>query len=126
MARRLHTKVVGVTFSNTKRSEGRRNRQRIIEDSQLNGGAYLELFREADNPHDKNAISVWFDKEKIGYLSAELVRDLAPLFDKGGKIAPLGCDITGGTHDRPTFGVNIELQVTPPSSGRHSRKRRLP
>ena len=126
MARRLHTKVVGVTFDNTKRTEGRRNRQRIIEDAQHKGGAYLELFREVDNPHDKNAISVWFDEEKIGYLSADLVRDLAPLFDKGGKIAPLGCDITGGTHDRPTFGVNIELQVTPPERVNRSRKRRLP
>ena len=126
MARTLHTKVVGVTFSNTKQAEGRRDRQRIIEDAQRNGGAYLELFREADNPHDKNAISVWFDQEKIGYLSAGLVRDLAPLFDKGGKIAPIGCEITGGTHDRPTFGVNIGLTVSPPRRASRPRKRRLP
>ncbi len=112
----LHTKVVGVTWSNTKADEGRRDRQRIIEDALLNGRPFLELVREPGNPHDKNAISVWFDHEKIGYLSADLVADLAPLFDKGGKIMPFDCEITGGTPDSPIFGVNIGLEITDPKN----------
>ena len=112
MTRELWTKVVGVTFSNTEEAEGRRDRQRIIEDALLDGHPFLELIREPENPHDKNAISVWFDQEKVGYLSADLVADLSPLFDKGGTIAPFDCEITGGTLDNPTLGVNLGLQIT--------------
>lgn len=66
--RQLQTKVVGVTFENTSRSEGRESRQRIIEDAARGGTFNFELFWEPENPDDKNAISVRIDGEKIGYL----------------------------------------------------------
>ena len=101
MAHELRTKVVGVTFDNTKRSEGRKNRQRIIEDAARSGRFQLEMFRERENRHDKNAISVWIDGEKIGHLPREDAATLAPQVDAGSELEPFAVEIIGGPQDEP-------------------------
>ena len=122
MAHELHTKVVGVTFQNTKRGDGRRNRQRIIADAARRGHAKLELVREKGNRHDKNSISVWLDGEKVGYLDSALAAQLAPQVDDGNRLEPFGVEIVGGPFDEwdddPIYGVHLGLRVKP--------RRRLP
>ena len=126
MGHELRTKVVGVTFKNAKRSEGRRNRQRILKDAAGGGHALLEFMREKRNRHDANAISVWISKEKIGYLPSEDAAVLAPQVDAGGELVPLAVEIVGGLEDDPldgpedelqddpTYGVRLRLKIKPP------------
>lgn len=108
MAHELRTKVVGVTFDNTKRSEGRKNRQRIIEDAARSGRFKLELFRDPKNRHDENAISVWIDGEKIGHLPREDAVTLAPQVDAGGRLVPFVVEIVGGPQDEPEDELHDE------------------
>lgn len=127
--RQLQTKVVGVTFENTSRSEGRESRQRIIEDAARGGTFNFELFWEPENPDDKNAISVRIDGEKIGYLPREIAAELAPLIRDGGELEPFDVEIIGGpldSHqddgsglddvfvDDPIYGVRFGLRVRQP------------
>ena len=125
MAHELRTKVVGVTFKNTKRKEGRRNRQRILKDAAGGGHALLEFRREKGNRHDANAISVWLSKEKIGYLPADDVAVLAPQVDAGGELVLLDIEIVGGLEDDLSddpedelqddtiYGVRLKLKIKP-------------
>ena len=120
MAYQLRTKVVGVTFENEKRSEGRKSRQRIIKDAARRGSFDLELFREKGNKHDKNAIAVRIDGEKIGYLDRALAAELAPQVDEGSELVLFGVEIVSGhddeddPDDRPIYGVHFGLRVKPP------------
>ena len=76
--------------------------------------------REPNNPHDKNAISVWIkaralvlfaDTVQIGYLGAEVAEELAPIIDRGGKVEAKITEVTGGTKDKEALGVNIEVSI---------------
>jgi hypothetical protein len=44
---------------------------------------YFKLEREPDNPHDPNAIGVWFLNDRLGYLQGPVAKKLAPLMDQG-------------------------------------------
>ena len=103
----IKTKVMGVT----KRNDDGENRQDIIKRLAISGNAFFYLEREANNPHDKNAISVWGDYDQIGYLSREVSENLAPHIDNGGYVKIANIRITGGSVDRPNMGVNITIDV---------------
>ncbi len=93
-AAEFFTKVVGVTF------EGR---QDVI--GGLVPGSPLELRREPDNPHDPNAVAVFFGALRIGFLRKEIARRLAPKFDAGERYrAEIGSLTGGGTR---SLGVNL-------------------
>lgn len=47
----------------------------------LKRGHPLLLIREADNPHDRNAVQVWANGEHIGYVRGTQVRPLAMKLD---------------------------------------------
>lgn len=49
------------------------------------GPVDLELHREPDNEHDKNAIAVYAKGHKVGYIAAVEARKYAPLLDLKGK-----------------------------------------
>lgn len=49
-------------------------------------GAPLRLKREPHNPHDTNAIAVWFMNDKLGYIPRSENSRLAALMDKGEKL----------------------------------------
>ena len=83
-------------------------------------GMPVTLRREPRNPRDIRAIGVWikgstllvFDKDlQIGYIPSAKADRLAPIMDAGGVVAGKVVRITGGTQDRPTFGVDIEVEV---------------
>ena len=48
---------------------------------------------------------------QIGYVNPELAREIAPIIDQGGGVEAKITDITGGTEDKPTQGVNVEFMI---------------
>jgi hypothetical protein len=100
----LHSKVVGVTRHNHDGSD----RQEIAQ--ACRGGERLTLRREPDNPQDANAVAVVRGNgDQVGYLSAGVAEQIAPLLDAGAPITAVVSEVTGGTPDRPTYGVNIRI-----------------
>jgi len=99
---KFETNVVGVTFE---------NRQAII--AQLSINEQLWLRREPQNPHDKNAISVWRDNdEQIGYISRDLAINFAPAFDKiGVPIPAVVTAVLGKNYSDSKLGVQIKFVV---------------
>lgn len=53
--------------------------------SQLSVGDALELAREADNPHDANAVRVDWRGRKLGYVPRAENATLAWMIDRGGQ-----------------------------------------
>ncbi len=88
------TKAVGVSF------EGR---QEIVKS--LQEGNAVTLRREANNPHDPNAIALYYEEQQIGYLKKELAQNLAPVIDQGTVYQAVVSQVTGG--DGKNYGVNI-------------------
>jgi hypothetical protein len=109
----FYSKVAGVTVPNA----NGRSRQDYIR-AFCKPHMRLILRRETDNPKDKNAIAVWvkarvfflFSHEvQIGYLSAEVASEIAPFIDNGGEVTGEIAEVTGGSREKPTLGVNIRI-----------------
>jgi len=52
----------------------------------LQVGEVLRLHREPANPHDRNAIAVWYKNEHLGYVPRRENRTLAQLMDRGERL----------------------------------------
>jgi len=100
----IFSKISGVTHHN---ADGT-SRQEIIAELCYEGQQLL-LIREP-NQYSHNNISVYVAYQ-VGYVSPELAQELAPLIDLGGGVDARITNITGGTEDRPTRGVNVELTL---------------
>ena len=102
---RFHTKIAGVSF------EGR---QDVI--AGLRAEAPLELRRQPDNPHDCNAIAVYYGKLQLGFFNKRLAARLAPLIDSGARYRARVASLTGGarssgsTESAKHRGVNILVE----------------
>lgn len=113
----IKTKIVGVTKKN---SDGR-SRQKIII-RYVGAGTQLVLGREPDNEYDPFAVSVWYPKRRLfgkkllqlGYLSANRAEEIAPMLDKKWRYSCVVQDVTGGTRQKKTRGVNIRIELLPP------------
>jgi len=107
----FHSKVAGVTFKNADDS----SRQDYIR-AYCKAGMTIILKREPNNPYDNNAVGIWIKRRtiinsevQIGYLNAEVAEEIADYIDKGGTVVGKIVEVTGGTREKPTFGVNILL-----------------
>ncbi len=108
-APRFHTKLAGVSF------EGR---QDVI--AGLVAGAPLELRRQADNPHDPNAIAVYYGQLQLGFFNKRLAAHIAPLIDRGARYSARVASLTGASTARgeaelaagdPRYrGVNVAIE----------------
>src|SRR5580658_8056982 len=100
-AARFHTKLAGVSF------EGR---QDVI--AGLHAGAPLELRRQADNPHDANAIAVHYGQLQLGFFNKRLAAHIAPLLDAGARYGARVASLTGGrsTGELKHRGVNVVIE----------------
>jgi single-stranded-DNA-specific exonuclease len=90
----FNTKVVGVSF------EGR---QDIV--AGLTDGAALDVRRDADNPHDANAVAVFYGTLQIGFLRRAIAARVAPKIDAGERYTATVTAVTGG--GTRSFGINI-------------------
>jgi len=81
-------------------------------------GDRVILKREPENPHDENAVAVFRENgEQIGYLSRDHAEWVARVIDEGKEVEAKIKRILGGTRDKPTRGVVIDVDTTP-----HSRQ----
>jgi hypothetical protein len=105
--REFFTKIVGVSKANADGSD----RQQLIGQSEA--GQFLDAVRERNNVHDRKAIAVCDRRgRQFGYLSREVAQELAGLMDRGHhQVRVRITEITGGTSDRPTLGVNVRIEV---------------
>ena len=70
----IQTKLAGVTFGQSQES--------ILKWGCHDIG-FFRLEREPENPHDPNAIGVWFLDDRLGFLERSVAKKLAPLMDAG-------------------------------------------
>jgi hypothetical protein len=107
--RYFHTNIAGVTHDN---NDGT-SRQRIIKRCQQLEPLLLD--HEENNPFDSNAVKVCNRRgEHIGYLHSELAGEIVANSSEGYRYAAFVKDITGGTADRPTYGMNLLIIVAEP------------
>jgi len=100
----LYSKLAGVTHTNPDGS----SRQEIIDALAYNGQPLFLLREPNQYSYDNIGVYVAF---QVGYVNPELASELAPLIDEGVPIEAQITDITGGTEDKPTRGVNVAFSI---------------
>ncbi len=100
----IYSKLAGVTHHN---ADGT-SRQEVIAELCYQGQTLL-LMREP-NQYSYENIGVYVAYQ-VGYVNPELARELSPLLDQGVPVEARITDITGGSEEKPTRGVNVEFQV---------------
>lgn len=107
--REIRTKVVGVTHDNNDGSNRQKWVRKLIE------GDFLFFLHDPDNPHDPNAIEIYYEHQgwfrtsykQIGHLGREVAEQVATHMSRGGQAGAEVTEVTGGPWDKPTYGVNI-------------------
>lgn len=112
------SKVSGVSYPNPDGS----SRQEIIK-KYCQPGRRLLLIKEPENKYDPNAIAIYIEvgpkKYQIGYVSAAANRDLH-IEDYIVTIK----NITGGTKEQETIGVNLTFEPISPTTPEKNRSRK--
>lgn len=108
----FHTKVAGVTYSNS--GANSESRQRIIRDllrsGQLDRGQELKLVQEPTNPYDNHAVAVFGpDGRQLGYLAREVARNVFNDMNRGNIYKAFVSDVTGGSVDM-VYGINVRVE----------------
>ena len=105
----IQTRAAGVTYG---------NRQKLLERLARYSpeDITVQLRREQDNAHDKNAVQVVAavkgkGSAVLGYLNKQLAAAVAPLMDKGAEIVSRFKAVTGGEERYLNYGLNIEIAV---------------
>ena len=110
IAETIRTKVVGVTYQN----DDGESRQDIL--SRMTGDEEIEIEKTTYN--GEPAAYVKWGNKILGYLSAELAKDLAARYPNARYTAEI-LEISGGGVQ--TFGCNIELDVIAEEQQRNQR-----
>ncbi len=100
----IFSKLQGVTRTNPDGSE----RQDVIAELCYPEQPLL-LLREP-NQYSYNNIGVYIAYQ-IGHVNPELADILAPLIDQGSLVKAQITEITGGTEDKPTRGINVSFII---------------
>lgn len=95
-AHSFYTKIVGVSF------EGRQNSIAGLQE-----GYALDLVRQPDNPKDTNAIAARYGAVQLGFLRAQIAKQLAPIVDDGALYRARIASLTGAGTQGAHRGVNI-------------------
>jgi single-stranded-DNA-specific exonuclease len=62
----------------------------------VRAGVALELRRQPENPHDPNAIAVYYGNLQLGFFNKRLAAHIAPLIDAGARYGARIASLTGG------------------------------
>ena len=105
----IHSKVVGVTFKNKDGSSRQKNIKRYVTDD-------MELhFKGYQYKPGQPAIAILAKENdfstQIDNISAELVETILNSGDDT-EMKIVCVNVTGGTPDKPTLGVNIEIRTS--------------
>ncbi|WP_263147967.1 HIRAN domain-containing protein [Pseudomonas sp. RIT-PI-AD] len=99
--------VVGESFTN----EDCISRQHIIR-KHVRPGDAVRLQREPENPVDSSAVAVFSANGQIGYLKTDVAGRLSAKLDTGKFVAAaVVYEVNGGTRDKPSYGVTLELTI---------------
>ena len=74
-------------------------------------GQKLTLVRDRENLHDKNAIKVLAGGEHVGYIPSDVNEGFATYLDSGRNLNADINKIVGGTEDKPSRGIYINLYL---------------
>lgn len=117
-------RVMGLIFPTTKPTEKKRNV--MLLDSSVAGFRYyngeevwkrlepgraLDLKREPDNPYDYDAVEVYHENEKIGYIPRSDSMIIAQLMDRGVDVRAKISRIRDNENPNRRIGVAVELTV---------------
>ena len=107
------------------RNEDGTERQSIIRRCKV--GESLKLFRDHDNPHDPNAVAVLRETgDQLGFIKKKDAGWVAKLIDEGHAVEAEIESIMGGSSDKPSLGVTINLFVERGSESASSQDRGAP
>ena len=105
----FYSRIAGVSYKNRDGS----SRQAIIRRCRI--GEPLRFQCEPDNPVDPKPVAILrANGEQVGYLEARTASELHREIASGELIPCYITDLTGGTRDKPTRGVNIYIGGEPP------------
>ena len=100
----IYSKLQGVTYTNRDGTE----RQEIIANLCFPGQQLVLM--QAPNQYNANNLDVYVAFQ-IGQVNTEIADLLAPMLAAGGRVRAHVTEITGGTEDKPTRGVNVEFTI---------------
>ena len=100
----IYSKLQGVTHTNRDGTD----RQEIIADLCYQGQQLLLM--RAPNQYSQDNLDVYVAYQ-IGQVKTELAELLAPVLDEGGVVRAHVTEITGGSEDKPTHGVNVRFTI---------------
>jgi single-stranded-DNA-specific exonuclease len=100
----IFSKLSGVTRNNMDGTD----RQEIIGELCYEGQQLLLIRKPNQYSHDNIGVYVAY---QVGYVNPELASEIAPLIDQGGAVDARITNITGGSEERPTRGVNVEFLI---------------
>lgn len=80
-----------------------------VQWDEMRAGDTLTLVREADNPHDANAVRVEWKGLKLGYLPRAENRAVAAELDRGGKVEARIARLTA--HPNPWKRVLVDVYL---------------
>lgn len=99
----FHANIAGVTFSNPDGT----SRQELIRRCRI--GDEILLIRDRNNKHDASAVIAMHRVGQLGWIKSAGLEEFAEFLDRRGRATAKICQLTGGTRDKPTLGVNIEI-----------------
>ena len=100
----IYSKLQGVTRTNRDGT----SRQDIIAELCYQGQQLLLM--RAPNQYIQDNLDVYVAYQ-IGHVNPELAEMLSPILDEGGMVRAHVTEITGGTDDKPTRGVNVSFTI---------------
>ncbi len=100
----IFSKLSGVTRTNMDGT----SRQEIIGELCYEGQQLLLIREPNQYSHDNIGVYVAY---QVGYVNPELAQEIAPLIDQGTAVDARITNITGGSEERPTRGVNVEFLI---------------
>ena len=74
-------------------------------------GMLAQLVPEPDNPADTNAVAVFIAGKQIGYLKRDVARWHIKRLNRGEEASAIVHGVHGGTRDKPSLGVTLEVSV---------------
>ena len=95
----FQTKLAGVKFGDCQENIRKWGHQDI---------GYFNLEREPENPHDPNAIGVYFLHDRLGYLERPVAEKLAPVIDAGTNLTAKFVRRNQFAHDS-IVGLTVEI-----------------
>jgi hypothetical protein len=117
-------RVMGLIFPKTRPADKKRNI--MLLDSSVTGfryykgeevwkrlepGRVVDLKREPGNPFDYDAVEVYHENEKIGYIPRSDNMLIAQLMDKGVDVKARISGIRECEHPNRRIGVAVELRI---------------